>query len=172
MQEVLAHPLPLIRGGGLFVICVGLGFLPGWIVPRVWLPCAIAGFVTGMVASAMSPALQPPLGDPSRLQVAALITAIVVEIVLTWYVVARFGGGNERTFILSILLVVGFHFIIVGPAHGLLMALLGLLTMLNAVIGMYSATSVPLQAFGIIDSMLKIGFGVWMLAFYPAVTLW
>lgn len=30
----VAHPFPLIRGGSLFLICVGLGFLIGWLLPR------------------------------------------------------------------------------------------------------------------------------------------
>ena len=162
------HPYPLIRGGGLFLIGIGAGFLLGWIFPKRWIPLAIAGAVAGFTASGLS-ALLPSLGSPSAVQIAALAGAIVVEMGLIALVVTRFRDRELRTQILAILFVVGLHFLIMGLAHGPLIAALGVLTMANAALGL-GVRSIPLRAFGIIDALLKLGFGVWMLALYPAFT--
>lgn len=160
------HPFPLIRGGGLFVIFVGLGFLLGWCFPRRSIPLAIGGFVAGFVASGLS-ALLPPLGTPSVVQVGALVAAIILEMGLIYLVVTRLRGAGERTLTLSILLVVGVHFVIMGLAHGPLMALLGVATVVNAAMGLWIFPNLPVRTLGIVDSLLKIGVGLWMLLLYP-----
>jgi hypothetical protein len=116
--------------------------------------------------------LQPSLGLPMWVQIAALVIAIVVEMFLIWYVVTRYSAGGERALILSILLVVGLHFIIMGLAHGPLMTFLGIITVINALIGLRIAKSVSTTVLGIIDSILKITFGLWMLVLYPTFTFW
>jgi hypothetical protein len=161
-----AHPFPLIRGGGLFLIFVGLGFLLGCCFPRRSIPLAIGGFVAGFVASGLS-ALLPPLGTPSVVQVGALVAAIILEMGLIYLVVTRLRGAGERTLSLGILLVVGVHFVIMGLAHGPLMALLGVATISNAAMGLWIFPKLPVRTLGIMDSLLKIGFGLWMLLLYP-----
>jgi hypothetical protein len=166
------HPFPLIRGGGLLLICVGAGFLLGWVFfPRIWVALAIAGAVLGFVASAFSPLLSPPLGRASLTQILALSIAIVFEIIVINYVVRKYQSSDSRTLALAILLVVGLHFIIMGVSHGPLMAILGILTTVNAWIGLRLRPSDPLVVFGVIDSVLKITFGLWMALFYPTFTL-
>ncbi|MCG5219707.1 DUF6609 family protein [Streptosporangium soli] len=165
----MVHPYPLIRGGGLFLIFVGLGFLLGWLIPKIWMPLAIGGFVTGLVASGLS-ALLPSLGPPSLMHIAALVIAIIAEMGLIYLVLTKYREADERTLILNILLVVGLHFIIMGLAHGPLIAILGVLVTLNAWIGLRFLPKVPLRALGMADGVLKIAFGLWMLLLYPALT--
>lgn len=43
LDVALSHPYPLIRGGGLLLVFVGLGFLLGWIFPSRWIPLATQG---------------------------------------------------------------------------------------------------------------------------------
>lgn len=43
LDVALSHPSPLIRGGGLLLVFVGLGFLLGWIFPSRWIPLATQG---------------------------------------------------------------------------------------------------------------------------------
>jgi hypothetical protein len=167
LMAVGAHPFPLIRGGGLFVICVGLGFLLGWCFPGRWIPLAIGGFVAGLIASALSPLLPPALGSPSLVQVGALVATIVLEMGLIYLVVIRLRGESDRTLMLGILLVVGVHFVIMGFAHGPLMALLGIVTVANAATGLWLLPNLPVRALGIADSLLKVGIGSWMLLLYP-----
>lgn len=167
MMEEFAHPFPLIRGGGLFLISVGLGFLIGWMIPRYWVPLAVGGFVTGGILSSFGSLLAPPLGVPTVTQIAALIGAIIFEIVLIIYVNKRF-SDDERKLILSILIVVGLHFLIMGISYGPLMAVLGILTVGNAWIGLRYLPQLSLRTFGIVDSLLKIAFGIWMVALFPS----
>ncbi|WP_018348186.1 DUF6609 family protein [Longispora albida] len=162
------HPYPLIRGGGLFLIFVGLGFTLGWLFPRRWVPLAIGGGIAGITASGLS-ALLPSLGSPSLVHIGALAAAIVAEMGLIALVVNRFRESGERTLIGWILLVVGAHFVLMGLAHGPLIALLGVLATLNALAAL-TVTRVPLRAFGLVDGLLKLGFGLWMLLEYPAFT--
>ncbi|CAM3446131.1 DUF6609 family protein [Stackebrandtia soli] len=163
-----AHPFPLIRGGGLFLMCVGAGFLLGWLLPRWWVPLAIGGGAAGIIASGLS-ALLPSLGTPSWIHIAALAGSIVLEMGLIYLVVSRYKDADERTMILAILFVVGLHFITMGAAHGPLIAILGVVTAANAAIGWY-AKAVPLRVLGIVDALLKLGFGAVMLLAYPALT--
>ncbi|MFD9942868.1 DUF6609 family protein [Nonomuraea sp. NPDC059023] len=168
VETLLAHPYPLIRGGGLFLLFLGLGFLLSWIFRSRWLVFVIGGFATGLTASGLS-ALLPSLGKPSFIHIAGLAGAIVIEMGLIYLVLTRYKDAGERTLILSILLVVGVHFLPMGLAHGPLIVVLGLLLIVNAFVGL-RAQQVPMRVFGIADALLKIGFGAVMLLAYPALT--
>lgn len=163
-----AHPYPLIRGGGLFLIFLGAGFLLAWLFQKYWIQFMVAGFVTGFTASGLS-ALLPSLGKPSLLQIAGLIVPILVELGLMYLVVSRC-KDDERKLILGVLLVVGSHFVLMGIAHGPLMSLLGMLAAVNAATGLWLLPSVPTKVFGVVDAGLKLGFGLVLLLAYPAVT--
>lgn len=164
-MEVFPHPFPMIRGGGLFLISVGLGFLVGWIFPRIWTPLAIIGFIVGVVSSSLSGLIPPSLGVPTNVQMIALGVAIIVEIILINLAIKYTKDERER--ILWILFVVGSHFIIMGISFGPMILGLGLMTMLNAWIGLKLLPATRLEIFGWIDSILKVGLGTWMFLFYP-----
>ncbi|WP_433543991.1 DUF6609 family protein (plasmid) [Streptomyces sp. CA-294286] len=85
----VSHPYPLIRGGGLFLLFVGLGFLLGWIYQRRWIPLVIGGGVAGFAASGLS-ALLPSLGTPSFAQIAGLVASFVLEMGLIYLVISHF----------------------------------------------------------------------------------
>lgn len=192
-----SHPYPLIRGGGLFLLFVGLGFLLGWMFQRRWIPFAIGGGITGFIASGLS-ALLPSLGAPSFAQIAGLVGSFVLEMGLIYLAISRFQRQPasakelpevqapveelqkvqapvertlvERRLVLGILLVVGLHFLVMGIAHGPLMTTLGIASTANALIGQYVVKKVPLRVLGVVDALLKLGFGAWMLLAYPALT--
>ncbi len=168
LDAVADHPYPLIRGGGLFLICVGTGFLLCWLMPKYWAQCAIAGGVAGFIASGLS-ALLPSLGTPTAVQISALIGSFLLEAGLIYLAVTRYKDAGDRKLIMAILFVVGLHFITMGLAHGPLIAILGVLTTINAAIG-FNAQNISWKAFGIIDALLKLGFGLVMFLAYPALT--
>ncbi|WP_067179806.1 DUF6609 family protein [Microtetraspora niveoalba] len=166
---VADHPYPLIRGGGLFLIFVGLGFLGSWTFNKYWLQFMIGGFIAGFTASGLS-ALLPSLGSPSFAQIAGLVGSFVIEMGLIYLAITTTKDADERTQILSILFVVGLHFLPMGLAHGPLITTLGVLTAINALIGLRLARATPTPVFGVVDAVLKLGFGCVMLFAYPALT--
>lgn len=162
-----AHPYPLIRGGGLFLIGVGTGFLLCWIFQRYWIQFAIAGGVAGIIGSGLS-ALLPSLGTPSAVQIGALAGSFLLEMGLIYLVITRYRSAGERKLVMGILFVVGLHFITMGLAHGPLIATLGVLTSANAAVGFRS--TLDWRVFGVVDALLKLGFGLWMFLAFPAFT--
>ncbi|TDE27836.1 hypothetical protein E1295_42885 [Nonomuraea mesophila] len=168
LSAVVDHPYPLIRGGGLFLVGVGAGFLLSWIFRTYWLQFLIGGFAAGFVGSGLS-ALLPSLGSPSFAHIAGLVGSFVLEAGLIYLAITRTKGAGDRTVLLWILFVVGVHFVPMGLAHGPLITILGLLTMANAAAGL-RLRSAPLPVFGVIDALLKLGFGAVMLFAYPALT--
>jgi hypothetical protein len=168
VQAATAHPYPLIRGGGLFLMCVGAGFLLCWIFPKHWIPFAIGGGIAGFIASGLS-ALLPKIGTIHPIHIIALVGSMVLEMGLLYLAITKYKDAGQRKLLMAILFVVGVHFIPMGLAHGPLIAILGVLCCLNAAIG-FRANNVAWQAFGVLDALLKLGFGFWMFAFYPAFT--
>ncbi|WP_433252143.1 DUF6609 family protein [Streptosporangium sp. CA-135522] len=169
LSTAVDHPYPLIRGGGLFLLCLGICFLLSWVFRRHWLPFVIAGFATGFVASGLS-ALLPSLGTPSIPQIAGLVGAFVLEMGLIYLVLTRFKDAEQDRLVMIIFFVVGVHFLPMGLAHGPLIAVLGLALMANAAAGLKWSSVVPVRVFGVLDAVLKIGFGAVMLFAHPALT--
>ncbi len=48
-----------------------------------------------------------------------------------------------------------------------MMALLGVATVVNAAMGLWIFPNLPVRTLEIVDSLLKIGVGLWMLLLYP-----
>ena len=164
----LDHPYPLIRGGGLFLMCVGAGFLLCWIFPKHWIPFAIGGGVAGFIASGLS-ALLPKIGTIAPVHIIALVGSMVLEMGLIYLAITRYKDAGTRKLLMAILFVVGLHFIPMGLAHGPLILTLGVLCCLNAFVG-FQASRVDWRVFGVLDALLKLGFGLWMFLAYPAFT--
>ena len=108
----MPHMFPMIRGGGLFLLVMGVGVILGALWPRRRMTMLIAGGAGATLAIILTAdVLARPLGAPTRLQFWALAAAIALEIVLIRVVVARYKRAGERPFLLAILFVVGLHFL-------------------------------------------------------------
>jgi hypothetical protein len=161
----MTHMFPMIRGGGLFILVMGVGVILGGVWPRRRMAMLIAGGAGATLAIVLTAdVLMRPLGTPTRLQVWALAAAIVLEIVLIRVVVARYKQAGERPFLLAILLVVGLHFLPMALTFGPLCAVLGLCVMANAAIAFRSSRDIPVNRVWLIDGVLKMGFGALMFA--------
>jgi drug/metabolite transporter (DMT)-like permease len=121
------HPFPMIRSGGLFVLFVGLGIVTGAILGEnhFLVPLLVGAGVAFAAQNVFRNRLVRPLGTPTRTQVAAIVGAIVLEIILTGIVAYAFDFRQTRSFWLWILLVVGSHFLIIAAAQGRLLLILG-----------------------------------------------
>jgi len=164
------HPFPMIRSGGLFVSCVGLGIVTGAILGEKYLLVPlIAGAAIAIIAqSVLRSRLARGFGRPTRFQVMALISAIVLEMILAAVVAYAFHFHQSRRFWLWILLVVGSHFLIISAAQGKLLILLGVACVANAIVGLW-LPHVPLVIFWFIDGAMKIIVGLSMLSARPVI---
>ena len=84
-----------------------------------------------------------------------------VEIVLVNYVVFSIPDHESRRFWLWMLVAVGAHFLVFTFSHGPLAGLLGILVILNALIGLW-LTTVNYRVFWVIDGVLTAGIGLAM----------
>ncbi|TWP47789.1 hypothetical protein FKR81_31100 [Lentzea tibetensis] len=167
----LVMTFPLMRGGGMFLVAIGLGIVVGGIGPRSWLaPALAAGAALGVVIMAVGGATKlifAGLGSPPLYQWIVLGVAFLVEGYLVYLVSDRNEFGT-REFWMWMLIVVAAHFLILTFSHGPLCGVLAVACMINAVIGL--RTSINFQVFWAIDGVLKVLIGASMIALtYVAV---
>jgi hypothetical protein len=162
----LAHTYPLMRGGAVLFILVGLGIVVGGIGGRRWmLPSLIVGAILAvgtMAGLSITKVIFAGLGSPPITHWIIMGVAFGVEIVLVNYVVFTIKDRDSRRFWLWMLIVVGAHFLIFTFSHGPLAGLLGLVCIINASIGL-RFKNINYRIFWVIDGFLKIGIGTWML---------
>lgn len=156
-----ASQWPLASLGGLFVLAMGIAVILGspFNTRRrmlfVWL-----GFVAGLGAIAYGVSqlgINPP---PTRFQALSLIVAIVVELAGFTFLMPRLWRKGEREAVAGTLMIVGVHFVVMWPAFGPMMAVLGGACAANGAVA--RRTKYPLGLAWFIDGALKLGFGALM----------
>lgn len=156
---------PLMRGGGAFLALIGLGIIVGSLGSRKWrLVWLVIGAGLGVVAMAVggiTKVIFAGLPYPAIWQWVVLGLAFAVEALLVNIVLRRHPDVTSRPFWMWILFIVGAHFLVLGPSHGPICALLAVLCMANALIGLRLST-VDLRVFWAIDGVLKLAAGVAM----------
>ncbi|GGE96036.1 DUF6609 family protein [Mycetocola zhadangensis] len=158
---------PLMRGGGAFLVAIGLGILVGAFGGRKWrIVWLIAGAALGVLIMAVGGAtrlifdegVRPPIWQWIVLGIAFLVEGYLVSVV-----VRKFLDMDSRPFWMWMLFIVGAHFLILGLSHGPICAVLAIVCMVNAWIGLRT-TSVDLRVFWAVDGVLKILGGALMIA--------
>ncbi|MFC9559026.1 DUF6609 family protein [Agromyces sp. NPDC056965] len=167
LLDGMAEAFPLMRGGGAFLAAIGLGILIGAFGSRRWrIVWLIAGAATGVVIMAVGGATKlifAGLPSPAIWQWVVLGIAFLVEGYLVSVVVRRFPDLDSREFWMWMLVIVGAHFLILGFSHGPICALLALVCVANALVGL-RMRSVDFRVFWAIDGVLKIAAGAAMIA--------
>lgn len=162
-DQTLAHAFPLIRGGGLFICIVGAAMGLG-ALKFEWRNFFLAGgaLIAAAATALFAASLAAPFGAPTILQIGSLVGAVVIEMAALAWAVRTFARKGQRSVTIAILIVVGLHFVLMAPAFGPLVALLGVLTAANAALGlMLPRYSLP--TLWLADGALKFGFGAAML---------
>ena len=109
------------------------------------------------------------LGDATPFQIGALIFAVSLQGALIALQARLLPPGTpEEIRWLWVSLIVGVHFLPMAFAFGPRMLLLGGGCIATALLGL-SLPSVPYEVFGIVDGMLKVAVGAWLLATKPAI---
>ncbi len=162
----LPHTYPLMRGGAVLFILVGLGIVVGGFGKRRWmlgwLIAGAAAAVLTMATLSITKVIFAGLGHPPLSHWIIMGVGFAVEFVLVNTVVYTIRDHHSRDFWLWMLVVVGAHFLIFTFSHGPLAGLLGVACIANALLGLH-LKQVSYRVFWIIDGLLKIGVGCWML---------
>ncbi|MCM3758487.1 hypothetical protein M3197_13555 [Sporosarcina aquimarina] len=101
-------------------------------------------------------------GENSKFQNRMDNFSILFTIILCTLVGLLIGFEDLRLLWLCILIVIGIHFYGFYFSQGKIMLLLGTLTLVNSILGIY-LISVPFLVFAVIDGMIKITIGCKML---------
>ena len=155
---------PMLRAGGAFLVFIGLGLIGGiafsgsaLVNYNVFYVGAAAGVVSLFFARRLS------TGRATRIQIFALVGAILLEVIL-FIVMGRTlpPGTAEHVRWLWVSAIVGVHFIPMSLCFGPRFFVLGAACIANAGLGLLAA-GIPYELFGLVDGILKVGFGVWSL---------
>ncbi|MEQ1492854.1 MAG: DUF6609 family protein, partial [Terricaulis sp.] len=95
------------------------------------------------------------------LQIGSLIIAVVLEMGVLMWAIRHFAAQGPRALTIAILATVGAHFLIMAPAFGPLVVLLGAATIGNALAGA-GFPGYSLRMLWAVDGALKVGVGVTM----------
>ena len=163
--HAIAEFFPLMRGGGGFLIAVGLGIVVGSFgSQKMRIVSLIAGAALGVTVMAVGGATKvifAGLPYPAIWQWVVVGIAFLVEGYLVSVVATKF-KIDTREFWMWMLFIVGAHFLILGFSHGPICAILAIVCMINAMIGLKS--TVDFRVFWGIDGCLKIAAGALMIA--------
>lgn len=157
-----AEVFPLIRGGGLFLIVAGISIVLGAFAFRLRYPifgvgAAIAGGLTAVYAAPLA----APYGAPTLVHVASLGIAVALEMILLVSVLGARRSADDREAMLSVLTIVGAHFVLMSPAFGPLMMVLAGASVLNVLVALLMR-AYPSVLVWAVDGALKAGVGALM----------
>ena len=163
VPRALEVAYPMVRGGGLFLMLIGAGLIGAIAFSGGGLVNYTVFFVgVGVATISLFAARHLSQGSPTRLQIAALIFAIALEIIL-FGVMGRTvpRGTAENVRWLWVLMIVGIHFLPMALCFGPRMLLLGGACIANAMVGLL-LPHLPYEIFGLLDGCFKLGFGLWL----------
>jgi hypothetical protein len=157
------HPYPMAPSGGLFLALVGIGLIAAVAFGgdhvadlRLFFVGVGLGLVALMFAGRLS------LGTPTRVQIGALVAAIVLEVIL-FNVQGRIlpRGTNESIRWMWISMIVGVHFLPMAISFGPRLLVLGAICIAISISGL-SLPGVPGQVFLLMDASAKLVIGLWL----------
>jgi hypothetical protein len=161
---------PLAPLGGAFVAVMGVFVLAGSALPRLRMNLVYAGAGAAILALMFSGRLAVGLPPATELQVGSLIAAIIVEFIAFVILMPRIRVHGQRAVLASTLAIVGAHFLIMLPALGSLIALVGTLCVANAAAA-WRCKDYRTDIAWLIDGLLKLGGGLLLVTTSPAITL-
>jgi hypothetical protein len=161
-----AHSYPMAPSGGLFVFVLGLGIVLGAFFTRArYILLGASGGIAVLTLPAFARSLTAPFGVPSAIQIWSMVLAVAFEAAAIFLAIRRLRARGERAVNLGILIAVALHFLVMTPALGPVVVVLGVLTALNAWGGLRSQR-LSLQAHWLLDGSLKLVAGA-LLWFAP-----
>jgi hypothetical protein len=157
-----AEVFPLVRGGGLFLAVMGVAIVLGAFVFRaryaiLGVGAALASALTAYYAAPLA----APYGKPGAVEIAFLVVAVVLEMVLLAMVLRNSRTYDDRDTMLAILTIVGGHFVLMAPAFGPIVMWLAGASVLNTALALVWR-GYPGTLIWAVDGALKLGAGALM----------
>jgi hypothetical protein len=149
--------------GGLFLAIIGIGLIAAVTFSGEALADLRIFFVgVGLGVVALMFASQLSLGTPTRTQLAALVGAIVLEVVL-FNVQGRLllQGTDESIRWMWISMIVGMHFLPMAISFGPRLLALGVFCIAVATAGL-SFPALPSEVCLLLDGLAKLSIGLWL----------
>lgn len=158
---------PMAPISGIFLVLVAAFILMGSVAMGWRLRLLAAGFVAGLAGIMFRGAvLLPGLHGVTQFQVAAVIVAILFEVVAIVFVRRVWRTRSDNLTPLAILLIVGLHFVIMTPGMGPIIGIMGLAGVLNAGVGLIWK-GVPLRLLWFTDGLIKLAGGAVLILLSP-----
>ena len=155
--------MPLLGGGGVFLSIVGAAITIGALCFRNrYQILAFGALAGGVAATLLAMPLSEGYGAPSSVQLWSLAVAGAFEGLALGFIAPRAGRRGERTLTAAILASVGAHLLIMTPAFGPLIFVLGIAGLINATAGV-TVERYALPLVWAVDGGLKMLAGVAML---------
>lgn len=162
-DPTIACGIPGLRGVGLWLVCVGLGFAVGSLLRERWYIPAIIGAAIGGTLIPFANVSSPRLPGMGWDQGAWLLVAIVFEANAIVWALRRFADDDDGL-VRALLLAVAAHFVFMVPAFGRPMAVFALASLLVAGAGWWWRQRLRRLPPALADSAVKVGGGAWMVA--------
>jgi hypothetical protein len=157
-----AEAFPLIRGGGLFLVVAGMSIVLGAFLFRARYPIfGVGAAIASGLTAGFSAQLAAPYGPPSLIQIVSLGLAVALEMILLVRVLSASRSFDDRETMLSILTIVGAHFVLMTPAFGPLMMALAGASVLNVLLALTTRGYASPLVWAV-DGALKAGVGALM----------
>jgi hypothetical protein len=158
---------PMAPLGGIFLVLVAASILTGSVVMGWRLRLLGIGFAAGLAGIFFrGGVLWQGLHAPSNLQVIAVIVAILFEAAAIAFVRTAWRVRTDNTPPLAILLIVGLHFVIMTPAMGPIIGIMGLAGVANAGLGLASKGA-SLRLLWFTDGLIKLAGGAALILLSP-----
>lgn len=161
-----AQLYPMAPLGGVFILVVGLFVVAGSVWSRKRLMLMWIGLAGGVIGIVLSGRLAMGLPHPTLVQTGSLGLAIVVEIIAFRLAMPALRPKGERAMLIGSLAIVGLHFLIMLPAFGPMMTILGLTCTASAFLA-WRLPRYAIPAFWAVDGLLKCGIGALLIATSP-----
>ncbi len=136
IDPAMASAFPLARPGGVFLLIIGAAIMLGGARFRNRYAILAAGATAATLALAfVALPLSTAFGPPSSFQLASIAVAVLLEFAAIAWAVPRSASRGDRRLTTIILAIVGAHFIVMTPAFGPIIGLLGCANIANAWLG-------------------------------------
>lgn len=166
------HPFPMVRTGGLFLICLGIGTVIGAFRDALFLRIIGLGLalnIGGILYNALTLDLVYTIGTPTDFQNWTLPLAVNL-VAIGWGVWSLFvlrQEGVSRRYMAGLMIILALGLLVLAPAQGWVLVLVALASIAWTLWAL-RGTALSINRAWLVNGLLKIVGGLVLVIFYPA----